>query len=178
MRTFNRRAFLIYSVLASLVFVASGVASAALPGKFAEVTANIYRGARPTADNLQDLQQNYEINTVVNIDNDAAVAKKEKATAQKLGLEWVSYPLESFSTPTDKDIDNILAQLENASRRNPIFIHCKHGEDRTGMIVGLYRVLYQGWPKQKAYDEMLKMGFHPFLKSLKKYFWDRTQDYP
>ena len=51
------------------------------------------------------------------------------------------------------------------------FIHCTHGHDRTGLVVGCYRVLKQGWTKNDAYAEMLQHGFHPELLGL-YLFWD------
>ena len=44
-------------------------------------------------------------------------------------------------------------------------IHCTHGQDRTGIMVGLWR-LTQGWSKDAAYAEMLAHGFHPALQGL------------
>jgi tyrosine-protein phosphatase SIW14 len=52
-----------------------------------------------------------------------------------------------------------------------VLIHCSHGHDRTGLLVGLVRVLLDGWTKDAAYEEMLEMGFHPELIGLHS-FWD------
>lgn len=45
------------------------------------------------------------------------------------------------------------------------FVHCSHGQDRTGLVIGLYR-LRQGWTKGAAWDEMRAHGFHPELLGL------------
>ncbi len=45
------------------------------------------------------------------------------------------------------------------------YVHCEHGEDRTGLIVGCFR-LSQGWTKNDAYSEMLAHYFHPALQGL------------
>jgi protein tyrosine/serine phosphatase len=39
-------------------------------------------------------------------------------------------------------------------------IHCQHGADRTGALVALYRVVVQGWTKEKAVLEMNQGGYH------------------
>jgi protein tyrosine/serine phosphatase len=39
-------------------------------------------------------------------------------------------------------------------------VHCRQGADRTGAIVALYRVVVQGWSKQKALLEMKDGGYH------------------
>ena len=45
-------------------------------------------------------------------------------------------------------------------------VHCTHGQDRTGYLVGRFRVNVDGWSKEDAYLEMLKDGFHPELHGL------------
>ncbi|WP_207420097.1 tyrosine-protein phosphatase [Desertivirga brevis] len=47
-------------------------------------------------------------------------------------------------------------------RKGPLLIHCWHGADRTGMLVAMYRMVFQNWPKEAAIDEMTKgdFGFH------------------
>lgn len=54
------------------------------------------------------------------------------------------------------------------------YIHCLHGEDRTGLVVALYRIRIQGWPKEKARKEMIDNGFHTILFGLDKAFNDLT----
>jgi protein tyrosine/serine phosphatase len=43
--------------------------------------------------------------------------------------------------------------------QHPIFVHCLHGRDRTGLMTAVYRVHFDGWPVEKAYEEMLECGF-------------------
>ena len=51
------------------------------------------------------------------------------------------------------------------------FIHCQHGQDRTGLVVGLYR-MREGTNKPAAWGEMMAHGFHPALRGLTD-FWER-----
>jgi len=37
-------------------------------------------------------------------------------------------------------------------------VHCRHGIVRTGVFVAIYRMERQGWPPQKALDEMKLYG--------------------
>jgi protein tyrosine/serine phosphatase len=55
-----------------------------------------------------------------------------------------------------------LSQIRRAVKRGPILVHCNHGADRTGLILALYRTLYDGWSKDAAVGEMLRgeFGFH------------------
>ena len=53
------------------------------------------------------------------------------------------------------------------------FIHCEHGQDRTGLLVGLHR-LSQDWTPQAAWLEMTNHGFHPALLGLTHYWTSDT----
>jgi protein tyrosine/serine phosphatase len=47
-------------------------------------------------------------------------------------------------------------------RKSPILVHCWHGSDRTGAVIASYRVIIEGWTKEKAIDELQNgsFGFH------------------
>jgi len=63
-----------------------------------------------------------------------------------------------------------LAALAIVDIHDPTFIHCEHGQDRTGLFVALYRI-HHGWTAQDAESEMLRLGFHKELRGL----WDYWQ---
>lgn len=44
--------------------------------------------------------------------------------------------------------------------------HCTHGQDRTGYLIGRYRVTDDGWTKDRAYAEMRAHHFHPELHGI------------
>ena len=76
--------------------------------------------------------------------------------------------------PKDADVEKIISLLTDQSQA-PLFIHCTHGQDRTGLIMGLYRIFVDKWSSGNAYDEMLKIGFHPEFFALDHYFKSKTQ---
>ena len=43
-------------------------------------------------------------------------------------------------------------------QQGKVLIHCKHGQNRTGLIAATYRMVYQGWSKAQALAEM-QQGF-------------------
>ena len=109
----------------------------------------------------------------MNIDNDDEAIAFEQKRAAELGMDMISKPLSAFKPPHHSTVDEIL-EIISDSKRYPLFLHCKHGEDRTGMIAGLYRVEYQNWSPQDAYEEMKNLGFHKVLVALTHYFKRRT----
>ncbi len=63
----------------------------------------------------------------------------------------------SFS---NKQIAEAMSVLIEAPK--PILIHCKHGSDRTGVVVAMYRILFEQWTKKEAIKELKTkdFGFH------------------
>ena len=139
---------------------------------FREVTPDIFRGARPDPAGLQALVKQ-GIKTDLDLEDNAPAEIAESAVAKGLGLQFISKKMSSTLSPGDAEVDEILAILENQSNY-PIFVHCKLGEDRTGLIVALYRVLDQKWSAPDAYNEWVQDGFHVHLTGLKDYFTART----
>ncbi len=139
---------------------------------YQSVGDGIYRGATPRAEGLQYLKsQNFK--TILNLDNDEVTNQFEQNFSDHHGINEIQIPLSGFFKPDDTDIDRALAVLADKNLR-PIYVHCQHGHDRTGLIIGLYRTEVLKWDKQAAYDEMLKLGFHKILWPLDEYFEKRT----
>lgn len=47
-------------------------------------------------------------------------------------------------------------------------MHCRHGADRTGIIIAMYRVIYQDWEIETARAEMKQggYGFHKIWQNI------------
>jgi protein tyrosine/serine phosphatase len=56
-------------------------------------------------------------------------------------------------------------------KRTPVFVHCRHGSDRTGTMAAVYRIAVQGWTKEQAIAEMTQggFGFHATFDNLIEY---------
>jgi protein tyrosine/serine phosphatase len=83
---------------------------------------------------------------------------QERATVTKLGLNFVSIPMDVFGTVSEQVIEHFLSTITDPDNR-PAFIHCLHGRDRTGLMTGVYRVACEQWSADRAYAEMLECGF-------------------
>ena len=55
------------------------------------------------------------------------------------------------------------------------YVHCQHGQDRTGVVCAEYRVR-AGWSRQQAETEMLADGFHKSLHGLWEAWEQHKQD--
>lgn len=67
----------------------------------------------------------------------------------------------------NKNVIEALKIINNAPK--PLLIHCKHGSDRTGLIVAMYRIIFEDWTKEKAIDELKKYGFHTIFFNIPRY---------
>ena len=57
-------------------------------------------------------------------------------------------------------IDQVLAAASSTGATDFYLVHCTHGQDRTGFVIGRHRVLHEGWTKSRAWREMLEHHFH------------------
>jgi protein tyrosine/serine phosphatase len=140
--------------------------------KFSAVTPDIFRGSRPSAQALQLLAKE-GLKTVIDLEDVSSVISSESRTAKAAGLQFISKPMSGHLTPDDQEVTEILALLVDPANY-PVFVHCQLGEDRSGLIVALYRVTEQKWTAADAYNEWVQDGFHTFLTALKDYFEERT----
>jgi tyrosine-protein phosphatase SIW14 len=140
---------------------------------FYNVSEGIYRGGRPTEDGLAQLAQ-MGIKTIIDLENVDKIVAAEKIAAASLQMNVLSFPMSGFFAPVESQVDQILVELTKPENR-PVYVHCQHGHDRTGLIIGLYRVNFEGWAPKVAYQEMWDRGFHPkLLFPLDNYFWNHV----
>lgn len=145
---------------------------------FREVSSGIYRGARPGQAGIAYLATELQIKTDLDLENDDGAISAEKGyVAAEPGLTMVSLPMSAFSEPSDQTVSQALAILSDPTQY-PVFVHCEHGQDRTGLIVGLFRIDDQHMTPADAYTEMLQDGFHPALVALLDYFEKATGYHP
>jgi len=165
--------FLLFAVFKNSVYAA---AADHIPN-FIEVNQNIYRGGRPSKAGLDELKT-LGIKTIINLENNQkAVAFEKKYLKSEKGLNYFSIPMASLKTPRDADVAAVLNILKD-SKYYPIFIHCQHGQDRTGLVMGLFRVFIENWTPGDAYQEMLDKGFHKILFPLDHYYEKKTGSSP
>jgi tyrosine-protein phosphatase SIW14 len=122
---------------------------------FGEVTPTLYRGGQPTAVGFETLAH-MGIAIIV----DTGRSKRDEALIKKLGMTYISLP---WYCPLPKD--KVFAQFIQIIRKNSgkkIFVHCRLGDDRTGMMIAAYRMAADGWTAKEAMHEMHSFGYTTF----------------
>lgn len=135
---------------------------------FQKVDDHVYRGAQPTESGFQDLAK-LGIKTIVDLRD---VGEHSQADEEKivtgLGMRYVSIPMHGLSTPKDDKVATVQA-LFNDTASGPVFVHCKRGADRTGMVVAVYRISHDQWDNKKALTEAKSYGMSIFERAIQSY---------
>ena len=140
------------------------------------VTSSLYRSAQPTDQGFVFLgtqpslaNADRPIKTVVSLRDRHDDAPLIPA-ASTLRLERIQ-----FKTwhPENEDVIKFL-RIATTPALQPVLVHCQHGSDRTGTMVAIYRIAFEGWTKTQATDEMIKgrFGYHPMWQNLLRYIED------
>src|SRR5581483_845408 len=98
-----------------------------------------------------------------------------------LGLRVVSIPVSGWAPPTSEQVAQFLSLFRDSSQTR-VFVHCRFGEDRTGVFIASYRMALQGWSPKRALDEMYFFGFnrfwHPAMRTFVLDFPRRLKESP
>jgi tyrosine-protein phosphatase SIW14 len=141
--------------------------------RFVHVAPGIFRADQPDTQEDYQTLKDLGVKTIINLRNESSWQKKEAKIASAMGFEYRRYPMNAWQYPSDKYVNAILDDLTNPNLQ-PVFVHCQHGKDRTGLIVGLYRVRFEKWKPSDAYAEMRSLGFDPKNVPLWIYFRNKT----
>ena len=132
---------------------------------FHKVSDDLYRGAQPTATGVVQLKK-IGIKTIINL-------RSFHSDRHEIGNVEIGYEHIYMKAwhPEEKEIGKFL-KIVTDKTKTPVFVHCQHGADRTGLMCAIYRVAICGWPKEAASEEMVYggYGFHPVWKNLLNYF--------
>jgi len=135
---------------------ASDVPSAAIP-RFAEVKPNLYRGGQPTLEGMRELSQR-GVKTIISLrpanEYPSADQRVEEAYAAANGITLRRVPI--LLDPDQEQIDEAIRLIQAAE--GPVFVHCYYGSERTGVIIGSYRVRVDGWTVDQALAEADQFG--------------------
>ena len=128
----------------------------------AEVEAGVWRGGQPNAEGWQYLKS-------LGIKRDLKLNPSPEASdllAISNGMQVIYFPVSLEQMTIGKPDSGKLNAAVASIKPDGIYVHCEHGQDRTGLVVGAYRVQVEHWTKADAYQEMLTHGFHPILRGL------------
>lgn len=118
---------------------------------FYQVSPDIYRSGQPKKAQMAELEKR-GFKSVLNLRS--LNNNNDEAVATNLGLFNTKMSAGSIN---DQQMLEALKIIHDAPK--PLLIHCWHGSDRTGAVIAMYRIVFQGWPKQAAIDELMQPQF-------------------
>lgn len=139
-----------------------------------KIAAALYRGAQPHQEGFAELRK-LGITTIIDLrGEDVDKIKWERRLAESLGMRLVHIPVGGWSPPTDEQVAEFLSIIRGDPQER-IFVHCRFGDDRTGVFIAIYRMVFDQWTAEQATREMYYFGFHGFWQPAMKSF---VRDFP
>ncbi len=120
-----------------------------------QVTPFLYRSAQPDAGGFANLEKSLKVKIVI----DLRESQTDAAYLGDLKIRPFYVPMNALHITND-EIIRALTLIRAHEGEGPILVHCQHGADRTGVVIAMYRIIYQGWSKQQAIDEMKNGGYN------------------
>ena len=151
----------------SAALLVPGCASLALPAQhsrdlpaFYQVDEGFYRGGQPSPAGLEALRQR-GIKTVICLRHHSRAMDEERRLVEQLGMRWVNIPMWFWWRPSKAQVQQFLSIVSDPAQR-PVFIHCRQGRNRAGVMAAIYRIARQGWEPRRAYAEARQLGLVPW----------------
>jgi len=115
------------------------------------------------------------ITTIVDLRGEDREKNSLGAPARRIpGHALHQHSVSGWAPPSDEQVVQFLSLF----RDNPgqkIFLHCRFGDDRTGVFTAIYRMAIEKWPADQATKEMYFFGFNGFWHPSMKAF---VHDFP
>jgi tyrosine-protein phosphatase SIW14 len=131
------------------------------------VDDNVYRGLQPTRQDVTDLASR-GIRTVLDLRGALDHKGWEQQAVQAAGMRYIRIGMSGFFAPSDRQIDKILAVLDDPAV-GPIFLHCRRGADRSGVVIACYRITHDHWTNAQAMVEARQQGFSRLEVLMERY---------
>jgi hypothetical protein len=140
-----------------------------------EVTpGHVYRSGQMTEDGFAEAIARFHIRTIINLQDEypdpdvrchalGGDSIKESELCSRFGVHYVFLPPDLIprrQVPTHRPvaIDRLLRLLDDPETY-PVLLHCRAGLHRTGVMVAVYRMEYEGWSQRAALQDLRGNGF-------------------
>ena len=124
-------------------------------GNFGQINANYYRGEQPEGRDYADLAA-IGIKTVIDLQADGD--SNEQRIVEANGMKFYRFPMTTHVPPTSQQITKFL-EIVNDPAQQPVYVHCKGGKHRTGVMTAVYRMEQDSWNAERAFSEMKRYKF-------------------
>jgi protein tyrosine/serine phosphatase len=112
------------------------------------VDDHVYRGPQPGHEDLATLAGR-GIRTVLDLRGSIDHKRWEQTAVEAAGMKYIRIGLSGVFPPSTEQMNRILRILENPAL-SPVFLHCRRGADRSGMVIACYRIEHDHWTNAEA----------------------------
>ncbi len=117
---------------------------------FANVDWSVWRGAQPDDNGYATLRQ---------LDIYSICSLNHGTTDQNWKGPLFSIDMNTFN-PLREQVENAIAFIVRQPRA---YVHCTHGRDRTGLVIGAYRLKVSRWPLENVLEERALFGTNAII---------------
>ncbi len=132
-----------------------------------KIGEGVYRGNQPHDDDYAKLAE-MGVRTVIDLRGGIFHGPKEKKKVEAAGMRYVCVRLSGLLAPRDHQIAKIVSVLEDPEQK-PVFVHCKRGGDRVGLVMACYRMMHDNWTNEQAMDEACALGLTKWEILMRRY---------
>lgn len=137
---------------------------------FHRVNEKLYRGGQLRDGGIERLKE-LGIKSIIDLRKNPQRSRQEASEAVLHGLRYFNVPMNKFGRPSDEKVQKVLSIVNNPAN-HPVFVHCKRGSDRTGVVIAIYRIVLDGWTLQQAQKEASGYGMYWWMFRKKGYVED------
>lgn len=116
-----------------------------------QVDEDVYRSEQPTRRGFVEIRER-GIRTIVNLRHRHSDAE----LTEGLGFHLVEVPMRA---PFLRERHVVAALKAIREAPKPVLFHCHRGADRAGAVTAMYRIVFQGWTKDEAIEELKRGGY-------------------
>lgn len=137
---------------------------------FGRINSNYYRGAQPEGDDYARLAA-LGVKTIIDLQREGEA--DEQRIVESLGMKFFRIGMSTKTRPRPEQVREFLAIVNDAANQ-PVFVHCRAGRHRTGIMTAIYRMTRDHWTPNDAYAEMKEYEFEKGFGhgALRKYVYE------
>lgn len=130
--------------------------------KITQVDTGIWRGPQPvTSEDYRQLQD-LGVTRILDLETGARWLRDgeplaDALLADRFGIRTYNHPMGAVAPPTYLELIQAVNFMVN---QRPVYVHCRQGVDRTGIVCAAYRIRIQRRGVNYAVNEMKALGFH------------------
>ncbi|MFA5880083.1 MAG: dual specificity protein phosphatase family protein, partial [Candidatus Margulisiibacteriota bacterium] len=161
-----KKNFSIFLILMFLIIVLGlALKAEVLPYNYRVIDELIHAGGHPfnPANSFSNTDEqvleilNYlksqNILVVIDLENTKRIQARYQKLLDQAGIRRIHIPLNAVKVPTKKEWEEIKEAM-----KQPVYIHCAWGADRTGMVLARYLVENKGYTPDEAYNAVITGG--------------------